>query len=139
MMMFLWVALPILCMVGVAVYLYRKLSGAIAYFLPKWPKKRRRIWSVILAAALILPAFRIYDSWFIILLHFTVFLLVVDGVVWVVRKIRKNKELSPLWNKIYRSGVIAMMLTALLCGYGHYNIYQVVQTDYTVTTQKTNY
>lgn len=136
MMMFLWVALPILCMVGVAVYLYRKWSGAIACFLPKWPKKRRRIVSVGLTAALILPAFRIYDSWFIILLHFTVFLLVVDGAAWVVRKIRKNKELSPLWNKIYRSGVIAMILTALLCGYGHYNIYQVVQTDYTVTTQK---
>ena len=136
MMMLLWVVLPILCMILAAVYLYRKCSGGIACFFPGWSKKRRRIAAGILAAALIVPAFRMYDSWFIILLHVTVFLLVVDGIVWVVRKLRKNRELSPLWNKIYRSGVIAILLTVFVCGYGHYNIYQVIRTDYTVETRK---
>ena len=136
MMMLLWVVLPILCMILAAVYLYRKCSGGIACFSPNWSKKRRRIAAGILAAALIVPTFRMYDSWFIILLHVTVFLLAIDGIVWVVRKLRKNRELSPLWNKIYRSGVIAILLTALVCGYGHYNIYQVIRTDYTVETRK---
>ena len=136
MMMLLWVVLPILCMILAAVYLYRKCSGGIACFSPNWSKKRRRIAAGILAAALIVPTFRMYDSWFIILLHVTVFLLAIDGIVWVVRKLRKNRELSPLWNKIYRSGVIAILLTALVCGYRHYNIYQVIRTDYTVETRK---
>lgn len=136
MMMFLWVVLPILCMALVAVYLYRKGSGAIFCFFPKWSKRRRRIASILLTAALVLPAFRIYDSWFIILLHFTVFLLLIDGVALLFRRLWRNKKISVLWHKIYRSGVIAMLLTAILCGYGHYNMAQVIQTDYTVATQK---
>ena len=136
MMMLIWIVLPILCMVLAAVYLYRKCSGGIACFFPGWSKKRRRAAAGILTAVLIVPAFRMYDSWFIILLHLTVFLLVVDGIAWVVRKFRKNKELSLLWNKIYRSGILAVLLTALVCGYGHYNIYQVIRTEYTVETQK---
>ena len=136
MMMFIWVVLPILCMVLAAVYLYRKCSGGIACFFTGWSKKRRRIAAGILTAALIVPAFRMYDSWFILLLHFTVFLLLIDAVVLVLRKAVRNGKPSIWWKKIYRSGILAVLLTAIVCGYGHYNIYQVVRTAYTVETQK---
>lgn len=136
MMMFIWVVLPILCMILTAVYLYRKCSGGIACFFPNWSKKRRRVAAGILAAALIIPAFRIYDSWFILLLHFSVFLLLIDAVALVLRKAVRSWKPSKWWKKIYRSGILAVLLTAIVCGYGHYNIYQVVRTEYTVETQK---
>lgn len=136
MMMLIWVVLPILCIAAVAVYLYRKCSGGIACFFPTWTKKRRRIAAILLTAVLVVPALHMYHSWFIILLHVTVFLLLTDGVVLLLRKLRKQKEWPAVWNKIYRSGIIAVMLAAILLGYGYYNIRHVVETDYTVETQK---
>ena len=136
MMMVLWVIMPLACMIAAAIYLYRKARGAVSCFLPGWSRKKRNVAAILLAAVLIVPAVRIYDSWFIILLHFTVFLLLTDGIVLLLRKLRGKKELSSVWNKIYRSGVLAAVLTLIVCGYGHYNIYQVVRTEYTVPTQK---
>lgn len=131
-----WVILPVICVLAVAVYLYRKVKAAVSCFITSCSQKKQRIITVVIALMLILPAIRIYGIWFIVLLHLTVFLLLTDGIVFIIKKIRKNKDWSGFWNKIYRSGVIAMVLTAIVIGYGRYNIFHVVRTEYTVQTQK---
>lgn len=144
MMVFAWVVLPIICVIALAVYLYCKVSKGIECFFPAWTKKRKRLTSIILAVVIIVPGFRIYGLWFIILLHVTVLLLVSDLVAFVIRRIRKTKEkrqgktrdISNVWMKIYRSGIIAILTTAIIMGYGRYNIFQVVRTEYTVQTDK---
>ena len=65
-----------------------------------------------------------------------IFNMLTDGIVFIIKKIRKKKEWSKGWNRVYRSGVIAVVLTALVIGYGRYNIFHVVRTEYTVNTQK---
>lgn len=136
MMIIAWVVMPIVCMIADTIYLYRKIIGGVSCFLPDWTKKKQRILAGILAAALIIPAIRIYGIWFIILLHLTVILLVVDGIVLIVKKVRKINDFSKVWNRIYRSGIVAVILTAIVCGYGRYNIFHVVRTEYTIQTQK---
>ncbi len=136
MMMITWFILPIVCMIAVAVYLYRKVRAAVLCFTPEWSKKKQRIITVIAALILIIPAVRIYGIWFIILLHITVILLITDVIVFIINKVRKNKELSKVWNRIYRSGVVAIVLTAVVIVYGRYNIFHVVRTEYTIQTQK---
>lgn len=132
-----WVILPILCVIAVAVYLYRKVKTAISCFAAGWTPVKQRITTAIVTLLLIVPAVRIYGIWFIILLHLTAFLLITDGVVFISKKVRKNKEWSGLCKKIYRSGVMAVILTAIVIGYGRYNIFHVVRTEYTLQTQKT--
>lgn len=136
MMMFIWLILPILCMIAVGVYLYRKVKGGVDCFLPDWTKKKRRILAVVIWAVLFVPAIRIYDVWFIILLHITAFLLLIDGIRLILRKVWKNRKHTVFWHKIYRSGIVAILLTAIVCGYGRYNIFHVVRTEYTVQVQK---
>ena len=136
MQMITWVILPVLCVIAVAVYLYRKVKAAVKCFLPAYSLKRQRIFAGIISLLLIIPAVRIYGMWFIILLHFTVFLLLLDAVVFLIKKLKKQNQLTGLWNKIYRSGVIAILLTAVLIGYGRYNIFHVVRTEYNIQTQK---
>ena len=131
-----WVILPILCVIAVAVYLYRKVKAAILCFATSWTPKNQRITIIIAMLLLIVPAIRIYGIWFIVLLHLTVFLLITDGIALIIKKIRKNKEWSGLCKKIYRSGVIAVILTAIVIGYGRYNIFHIVRTEYTLQTQK---
>lgn len=136
MQMITWLILPIVCVIAVAVYLYRKVAAAVRCFLQDWENKKQRITALIIEFLLILPAIRIYGIWFIILLHLTVFLLISDAVIEIVKRIRKIKELGKIGNRIYRSGVVAMILTAIVIGYGRYNIFNVVRTQYTVQTQK---
>ena len=98
MQMITWVILPVLCVIAVAVYLYRKVKAAVKCFLPAYSLKRQRIFAGIISLLLIIPAVRIYGMWFIILLHFTVFLLLLDAVVFLIKKLKKQNQLTGLWN-----------------------------------------
>ena len=131
-----WVVLPIFLVMAVAAYLYRKVKSAVSCFVSSRTPGKQQIITVIITLMLIVPAVRIYGIWFIILLHFTAFLLITDGIVLIVKKVRKNNGWTKLSEKIYRSGVIAMILTAIATGYGRYNIFHVKRTDYTLQTQK---
>lgn len=131
-----WVILPIVCVIAVAIYLYKKVKAVVSYFATSWSPKRQRIITSIAALILVVPAVRIYGIWFIVLLHLTAFLLITDGIVLITKKVRKKKEYAKIWEKIYRSGVIAVALTAIVTGYGRYNIFRIVRTEYTLQTQK---
>ena len=85
---------------------------------------------------LLLPAVSVKATWVLVLLHFAVILLVMDLIAWLIHKIWKEKEFPILWKRLYRSGVIAALLTCAVFVYGTYNIYHVIQTDYTVETAK---
>lgn len=135
-MFFMWGILPVLCTILTAVYIYRKIKGCIGCFKPQWSQKKQRILTVILLAVIMLPSARIYSVGFIILLHVTVFLLITDSVVIIWKKICKKTPESQRWYKIYKSGMIAIFLAAIVLGYGRYNIFHVVRTEYTVGTEK---
>ena len=47
MQMITWVILPVLCVIAVAVYLYRKVKAAVKCFLPAYSFKRQRIFAGI--------------------------------------------------------------------------------------------
>lgn len=134
--MFLWVGLPILAMLLVTIYMYRKVRGMIACFLSECLEKKQKILSILICALLIIPAFRVNNIWFIILLHITAFLLVMDGIVLIAKKLHKVDFKSKRWQKVYKSGIVAVLLTAIVCGYGRYNMFHVIRTEYAIQTQK---
>lgn len=110
MQMITWVILPVLCVIAVAVYLYRKVKAAVKCFLPAYSFKRQRIFAGIISLLLIIPAVRIYGIWFIILLHFTVFLLLLDAVVFLIKKLKKQnlfqqKVSSHVWRDVLCGGM----------------------------------
>ena len=132
----IWFILPIICLIAAAIYLYQKIKAAVLCFATRWLPKNQRIITIIATLLLIVPAIRIFGIWFIVLLHLIVFLLITDGIVIIIKKSRKNKNWSGVCKKIYCSGVIAVVLTAVVIGYGRYNIFHVVRTEYTLQTQK---
>lgn len=136
MMLFLWGVLPVLAFIGMIAYLLWKISGGIDFFCKSISKKRKRIMTIIGLIILLLPAVSVKATWVLVLLHFAVILLVMDLIAWLIHKIWKKKEFPILWKRLYRSGVIAALLTCAVFVYGTYNIYHVIQTDYTVETAK---
>lgn len=46
------------------------------------------------------------------------------------------KKAYRIWDKVYGCGLVPVILAVLVLGYGFYNMHHVVETDYTVTTEK---
>ena len=132
----IWLILPIICVIAAAIYLYQKVKAAVLCFATRWSPKNQRIITIIATLLLIVPAIRIFGIWFIVLLHLIAFLLITDSIVIIIKKSRRNKNWSSVCEKIYCSGVIAVVLTATVIGYGRYNIFHVIRTEYTLQTQK---
>jgi len=74
----------------------------------------------------------------IILLHIMVGAWLVQLANLIIKKIAKTRYESgfSLWKKAYGFCVIPVILTVILLGYGYYNMHNVVQTNYTVYTDK---
>ena len=69
----IWVILPIICVLAVAIYLYQKVKAIVLCFATNWTPEKQRITTAIITLLLMVPAVRIYGIWFIILLHLTAF------------------------------------------------------------------
>lgn len=135
MVVIIWFILPIICVIAAAIYLYKKIKSAVLCFAVNCSPRNQRIITVIATLLLIVPAVRIFGMWFIVLLHLIVFMIITDFIIIAIKS-REKKKWSKICEKIYRSGVIAVVLTAIVIGYGRYNIFNVVRTEYTLQTQK---
>ena len=71
-----------------------------------------------------------YVNAFVILIHLSIFFLLSDLVVYLIKKIWKKEF------KIYLSGVIAVSLTIIYLSIAAFIAYNVVETKYTLTTNK---
>ena len=126
--------IPFVLSVPVIVYLYIFLSR-IASLTGGWYKKKAGRAVILLAAvALMIPALDIWGLWTVILLHIVAASLLVDLISLIIRIWKK--EWSPAWKTIYRSGLIPIAIAALILGYGYFNMHHVIQTEYTVNTEK---
>lgn len=132
MMLLIWVILPVLFVLLIGFYLYKKIKSAVEYFCKNLSYRKQKIMIFALLILIVGPGVRIYSAWFIGLLHFTAILLVIDVFVFVFHKLD-----SKIAVKIYKSGSIAIILTAMIMGYGYYNIYQIEKTEYTIIKKET--
>lgn len=132
--MLYYLILGAVLLIPVTVYFYFILKRASVLFL-KW---REAGWQKgVLAAfslAAALPALNLFGLWAVIFLHFIVGAAAVDLIrlIFVKASVKEHK----LWRVIYCSGIIPICITALILGYGYWNMRQVIQTEYTVLTEK---
>ena len=135
-MMFLWIILPLIFLLLAGIYLLRKAYAAVCFFGRDLPKGKRMVTAGGICILLALPFVIVGSVWLVVLLHLTAFLLLADAVALVVRKTGRDKAVARFWKGLYRSGAVAALLTALVIGYGYYNIYHVVRTEYSVSAEK---
>ncbi len=77
------------------------------------------------------------------LMIFALYLFIIYGIFVILRpllkvifKAFKNKSWYKVLGKIYKIGVVQVLLVALVLGYGVYNMNTPVKTQYTVTSDK---
>ena len=123
---------------GVAVYFYFFLRRMLSTF--GAPVEKRPMQIGIGIAALLLGWFSsdISEGSAIIVLHIFMIAVLMHPINFAIRKLfsgRSEKTVS-VWKKIHGSGAIPILLSSILLTYGYFNLHTVVQTSYTVYTDK---
>ena len=114
-------------LVPVVIYIYFYLKRILSLYVDI---KKYKIVLWVISAIIVLPSLRTLSVYTLTLLHFVVISLVIDMFHSLFLK---NKN---IFEKVYRFGVIPMICTALLLGYGSYHIHQLQRTDYVIYTEK---
>lgn len=124
--------------VGIGFYLYFFIKRMLATF--GAPTKHIAVRLILIALAVCLGLISVNVSGFgaIITLHLVAFGLCTQLVNFVVKLVGREKyrEGFRWWKKIYGSGILPIVVTASLLIFGYFNLHNVVETDYTVYTNK---
>lgn len=129
--LFLSVFLAVLALLGIYFYFYfRRMISCCAKQIRGRSLTALAALGGVLAVAL---AFNILSVWAIAIVYLFGFSLCMELFHLIVKRIRPGCK---RWDVIYRCGLVPMLLSALMMGYGFWNMNQVVRTDYRIETEK---
>lgn len=135
-LIFLGIAAVIL-LTGLGVYLYYFIKRIFKTLKAPIDKLPVRITVIILSVICTALCVNIFSFPAMLIYHIIVLSMVVMLINFIIKKLAKEKyEGFKVWRIIYGSGIIAFAVTAAIFIYGHYNMMHVVQTDYTIYTDK---
>lgn len=133
----LWVIMSVamvICTVVAGGYYYILINRFLSLFL----SGIKKLWKVVIALislVLGLLSGNLFSTTGVILVHIAAAALVIEIVNQIVKRIGKQKE-KPNWERIYKSCLIPILITAVIFTYGYFNIRNVKETEYTVQTEK---
>lgn len=134
-MIFTWVILPLLAFLLMGIYIGYNVLQGVRFFGRNLDRKKQRVITAVISIILVVPAINVYGVWFIALLHVAVLLLLCHLIFGVTKRIIGNK-LPMIVEGIYRSGVIAAVITIVIFSYGYHNMHHIVRTGYQISTEK---
>ncbi len=130
--------LGILAGIALAFYAFFLLGRLGHYYADRFPWQFARKYTLglklLLAIAAGIVCLDIWSAAAMVALHLAAFFILTDVMNLLMRRL--SRKSSPKWQHLYGSGVLPMVLLACVMFYGSINMNQVVQTDYTITTQK---
>ncbi|MBQ7355323.1 MAG: metallophosphoesterase [Clostridia bacterium] len=123
---------------AIALYFYFFLRRMLQTF--GAPVNKRPLQIGIGAVSLLLGWFSsdIMGDAAVVVLHVFMLAVLMHPIHFAMRKIfsKRSEKTLGVWKKIYGSGAIPILLSALLLVSGYFNLHNVVQTSYTVHTDK---
>lgn len=124
--------------IPIGIYLYRYMKRMCDTFGFKTSKEAIRTRLYMASGACAIVCLDIFGMGMIILLHLVATALVFQFINFIVKLIgrAKYKEGFSVWKKIYGSGMIPLIITVVLIVYGYINMNNVVETNYTIYTDK---
>ncbi len=118
------------------VYLYRYLLRIVDVLGKNRKSKRIRLLVIFICNALFAACFKFLGYGLVLLMHVLVIAWIVDGIHFLIKKLYKSYSDHPKWDKVYKSGVLPLILTSIVLCYGFINMGNVIETNYEVDTDK---
>lgn len=133
----LYFIIPTLLMILLSIYLYYYIARALRRV--KVDVKKNRVKLIIIALVLIIMYFSLRDLGIgiVVLLHIVVLALVMDLLNYIFKILSKRNTITfNKWRTIYESGIVPIILTAIILAYGYWNMNDIVEKDYKIYTNK---
>ncbi len=138
--MAIFLAIALLIALATAWYSFYRIRRFLVFYGADGQKRSVKVISAILASVLALSCMNLWNTSAVVIIHFVVSLLVLDIVAWVCRKVLYQEHGGArgylLCKKVYESGVLSLLILAVIFGYGYYNMNHIVETRYQIQTEK---
>lgn len=122
----------ILLLIAVPFYYYKLIKRFLSFIgKEKLLKKHKKLF-ILLSIIFMLLSFNLFNMIGLFFMHFIFLSLLIDLIYLCVKKIIKNKKIISLYN----SSLIPLLLTILVMIYGLFNIRNIIETRYTIYTDK---
>lgn len=135
-MYFVYYLLPAIFMIPIGVYFYFYLKRMAGWLHLDTGKRMTKLIIAVLSTLIFLLASNIWGIWAVIVLHLTAFMLFMQLINFIVKKTLTVEPTKSRWSKVYQCGLIPIICTAIVMGYGYWNMGHVVETKYTIHTEK---
>lgn len=129
--------LPLIIYIPAGIYFYFLFRRFLTLFHLEKRTKLTKILSVLFALLLVAAGWKAFRLGGVLVLHFLLCSLVLEVVNQILRRVLKEGRGSRIWDKLFKSCIISVLITAAFIGYGWVNMQQIRETDYTIQTEKT--
>ena len=130
------IAIVYMILLLLGVYLYRYILRMVD--LTKLSRKSKvvRIIVALICVAMLIAATRFMGYGLVLLAHVLVIAWISDGIHFIIKKVYKPFREESYLNKLYKSGLIPIVITTIILSFGYFNMRNVRETDYQVYTKK---
>lgn len=136
-MLIRFLIIPFLLLIPVGVYLYFYFLRIAEFWGLERKNKKVKILAVVLAVLAIIWSVNLFGVGALIVLHVVAVALFMEILNFIYAALHKHRGVKiDLWNKAFSCGLVPVIITALILGYGYFNMGNVVETDYTIHTGK---
>lgn len=122
----------LLFIIAVPFYYYKLIKRFLSFIDKEKLLKKYKKLLILLSIIFTLLSFNLFNMTGLFFMHFIFISLFIDLIYLCFKKIIKNKKIISL----YKSSLIPLLLTIILIGYGFFNIRNIIETRYTVYTDK---
>lgn len=131
-----FLVISLLLMTVVAIYLFFYIRRAVCFYSGQGKQRWITVVSVIAAVVFSGCAINVFGMGALILLHVASVAVCMDALNLLLKKTAgKNRPLKT-WSAVYRCGLVPLMVTALILGYGYFHMRDVCRTEYAVSVEK---
>lgn len=136
-MFFTYLVLPFLALIPIGIYIYFYILRTLNFWLAKRNDKRIKIVSGFAAFFLSFCSLNLFGFGALVVAHMVAAALCMELLNFLVIALHKHRGIKTVqWNKIFSCGMIPVISTVLILGYGYYNMGNVHEKDYTIHTDK---
>lgn len=132
-MFLLFIIIPLLLLIPVCIYMYFWFGRLFSLF-PGISKRTGNILSAVFGFLCLYVSWPMYQFGGMIIIHFLVVSILIDIIYKIVRK--RSGEISEKWDKVYRSGIISVVVVLVIITYGYINMHHIKETRYEITSGK---
>ena len=132
-----FIIISFLLLIPVGVYLYFYLLRMADFWKLKFKAKKIKMAAALIAILAVMCSVNLFGFGALVVLHMIAAALCMEILNIIFAALHKHKIIKiDLWNKIFYCGAVPVIITALILGYGYFNMGNVIETDYTIHTEK---